>query len=109
MKTTTGIKRLGFCKHGPDEAEHELRTIVAKGGTVCNVTIEHDVYGSLEENLPLSTQKDIDRYLKRMKENHAAFLSSMSGGIHTHLIEAPTRAVMDEIIKPLHKEGFIYT
>ena len=109
LKTTTGIKRLVVSKHGPDEAEHELRTIVAKGGTVCNVTIEHDVYGSLEGNLHLSTQKDIDRYLKRMKENHAAFLSSMSGGIHTHLIEAPTRAVMDEIIKALHKEGFIYT
>ncbi|WP_441561573.1 transcription repressor NadR [Colibacter massiliensis] len=105
----SGIKRTIVCKHGQAETERELLTIIKNGGTVHNVTVEHGVYGNLEGSLHLTSENDVNRYMKRMKNTNAAVLSSISGGIHTHLIEAPTAEIMERIIKALEKEGFLYS
>jgi transcriptional regulator of NAD metabolism len=43
-----------------------------------------------------------------MEETHAELLSRISGGIHSHLIEADTEADMDAIEHALDKLGSLY-
>lgn len=88
--------------------EAELNAIVDNGGIVHNVVIEHDVYGNLEGTLNLHSRRDIQQYIKRMHDSHAEMLSTISGGIHTHLVEAATEEELDAIGQALRDVGVLY-
>lgn len=103
-----GCTRVFVCCHGIDLMEDELKAIVDNGGIVHNVVIEHDVYGDLEGTLNLHSRRDIQQYIKRMKDSRAEMLSTISGGIHTHLVEAKTEEELDAIGKALHDLKVLY-
>ena len=100
--------RVFVCCHGSDLMEAELNAIVDNGGIVHNVVIEHDVYGNLEGTLNLHSRRDIQQYIKRMHDSHAEILSTISGGIHTHLVEAATEEELDAIGQALRDVGVLY-
>ena len=97
-----GCTRVFVCCHGSDLMEAELNAIVH------NVVIEHDVYGNLEGTLNLHSRRDIQQYIKRMHDSHAEMLSTISGGIHTHLVEAATEEELDAIGQALRDVGVLY-
>ena len=43
-----------------------------------------------------------------MNDSHAEMLSAISGGIHTHLVEAATEEELDAIDQALHELGVLY-
>ena len=102
------IEVIILCCHGSDLMEAELNAIVDNGGIVHNVVIEHDVYGNLEGTLNLHSRRDIQQYIKRMHDSHAEMLSTISGGIHTHLVEAATEEELDAIGQALRDVGVLY-
>ena len=103
-----GCTRVFVCCHGLDLMEAELNAIVDNGGVVHNVVIEHEVYGNLEGTLNLHSRRDIQQYIKRMNDSHAEMLSTISGGIHTHLVEAATEEELDAIGQALRDLGVLY-
>ena len=103
-----GCMRVFVCCHGSDLMEAELNAIVDNGGIVHNVVIEHDVYGNLEGTLNLHSRRDIQQYIKRMHDSHAEMLSTISGGIHTHLVEPATEEELDAIGQALRDVGVLY-
>lgn len=103
-----GVRRVIVCRHGHEQMEAELNAIVDNGGIVENVVIEHDVYGSLEGTLDLHSRRDVLQYMQRMEEAKAPLLSSISGGIHTHLVKAETEADFDAIERALEDIGVLY-
>lgn len=103
-----GCTRVFVCCHGSDLIEAELNAIVDNGGIVHNVVIEHEVYGNLEGTLNLHSRRDVQQYVKRMNDSHAEMLSAISGGIHTHLVEAATEEELDAIDQALHELGVLY-
>lgn len=103
-----GIERMIVVCHGPEQMRTELEAIVDNGGRVHNVVVEHEIYGYLEGSLNLRSRRDVDQYIHRMEETHAELLSRISGGIHSHLIEADTEADMDAIEHALAKLGILY-
>ncbi|MCH4167029.1 MAG: transcription repressor NadR [Megasphaera sp.] len=104
-----GIQHVFVCCHDKDEMEAELNAIVDNGGIVHNVVVEHEVYGNLEGTLNLHSRRDVTQYVKRMEESHAQLLSAISGGIHTHLVEADSQEDMDAIGEALEALGVLYT
>lgn len=103
-----GIQHVFVCCHGMDKTEAELEAIIDNGGIVHNVVIEHDVYGNLEGTLNLHSRRDIKQYIKRMEESQAQLLSAISGGIHTHLVEADSQEEIDAIQDALEGLGVLY-
>ncbi len=103
-----GCMRVFVCCHGMDEMEAELNAVVDNGGIVHNVVIEHEVYGSLEGTLDLHSRRDVQQYVKKMHDSHAEMLSTISGGIHTHLVEAATEEELDAIETALRDLGLLY-
>ena len=91
-----------------DLMEAELEAIVDNGGIVHNVVVEHEVYGNLEGTLNLHSRRDVQQYIKRMKDSKAELLSTISGGIHTHLVEAKTEEELDAIGQALRDVGVLY-
>lgn len=103
------IRRVFVCCHGWDKTKEELLAIVDNGGVVRNVCVEHDVYGTLEAALNLHSRRDVLQYVKHMEKSHAELLSTISGGIHTHLVEAASEDDMDAITQALQDLGVLYT
>ena len=103
-----GIEKVIVCCHDADKMQSELETIVDNGGIIHNVCVEHEVYGYLEASLKLRSRRDVHQYVKRMKSSHAELLSSISGGIHTHLVEAGSAEDMEAIEGELDRLGILY-
>lgn len=104
-----GVRRVFVCCHGWDKMEEELLAIVDNGGVVRNVCVEHEVYGTLEAALDLHSRRDVQQYMKHMEKSRAELLSRISGGIHTHLVEAPSEDDMIAITEALRQAGVLYT
>ena len=86
----------------------ELEMIISAGGMVHNVSVEHEVYGTLTAGLEIRNRGDIQAFIERMKTKNAPLLSSMSGGIHSHLVETKEKEGMDRVEESLRKAGFLY-
>lgn len=102
-----GIRKSVVCKHSVGELRTELEIIVGHGGILHNVVVDHDVYGTLEAQLYITSQDDIETYLATMKKGESSLLCSLCGGIHTHVIETKTRKDMEKIINALSEASLL--
>lgn len=109
VRAAQGVRQVFVCCHGWDKTKEELLAIVDNGGTVRNVCVEHEVYGTLEAALNLRSRRDVLQYMDHMERSHAELLSRISGGIHTHLVEAATTEDMDAIRAALASLGVLYS
>ncbi len=107
MVKPSGLQESFLCKHGPELVEAELNAIVDNGGVVHNVVVEHEVYGYLEGELNLKSRRDVQLYLKKMEETRAPLLSSMSNGVHTHLVETSTPEELEAVRNALEQLGVL--
>lgn len=101
------IKKVFLCKHGREQVEEELTTILSLGGIVHTIGVEHDIYGNIEASLYIQSMEDCRLFVKRFKESQNQLLSSLSHGIHTHLVEAPSLQVMEQIEGTLRDKGLL--
>lgn len=106
---TQGILRSIICRHKPEDVRTELHTIIALGGLIHNISVNHDVYGNLTAPLSIKTEADVEDFLKRQKDSASGLLSKLNDGLHTHLIEAPTMDAMEQIIKTLQDLHILVT
>jgi len=107
-KKQKGLFRTFVCCHDRNDTEEELLAIVHAGGMVHNVVVEHDIYGELEGHLDIRNENDVAHFMKQIRETGASLLSSISGGIHTHLVETATEEEMKQVEEALRKCGMLY-
>ena len=93
-----GILRQIVCCHDAERMEEELRTMVDFGCTVCDVRVDHPVYGTLTGALKLSSRYDVELFADRVREAEALPLSALTEGVHTHTLLCPS----DELFEKLH-------
>lgn len=99
--------RIFACRHDMDRVYDELSTIVDYGGKIVDVIVEHPVYGELKGYLMISSKYDLDNFMESIKESQGKLLSSLTGGVHLHTVEAESEAVLDRIKKALKDKGFL--
>lgn len=107
-KEPRGYLRTLVCLHKRRRTAEELRLIISLGGMVHNVSVEHEIYGSITANLEIKNKNDVDDFIRRMKMKRAPLLSTISGGIHSHLIETKGEKEMDMVEEGLRNAGFLY-
>lgn len=97
------------CKNhiNDEEIYDELKTIVDMGGIIKDVIINHPTYGEIKANINVSTQRDILAFMEKVKNNEFKQLSSLSKQDHVHTIEAPSREIMNDIIKELEDKDIL--
>ncbi|ADQ07889.1 3H domain protein [Caldicellulosiruptor hydrothermalis 108] len=101
------IKRVFAVKHECERTEEELNLIVDNGGKVLDVIVEHPLYGELRGLLMLSSRYDVSKFMEFVKEGKAKLLSSLTGGVHLHTVEADSEEVLNRIQKILKEKGFL--
>ncbi|TKI72045.1 transcription repressor NadR [Lysinibacillus mangiferihumi] len=103
------VERTIPCFHTPEDAKDELLTIVDCGGTVKNVIVEHPIYGEITASLMVSNRHDVDKFVQRVDDTQANYLSALTGGTHLHVISAPSMEILDLIEQSLQKKGYLIT
>ncbi|MFT8871509.1 MAG: transcription repressor NadR [Sporolactobacillus sp.] len=101
------VQRLIACKHTLEETERELTLIVNADVSIINVTVEHPLYGEITGSLLIRTHEDVTRFINRRAASGASLLSSLTGGVHLHLIEAVSDIQLDHAETALHEAGFL--
>lgn len=97
QKDTQGLMATLACQHDCRQIESELSVIVAEGGFVRDVIVEHPVYGEIRADLMLATQADVETFVKRMEKEKAYPLLTVTGGVHLHTIEVPDQKALASI------------
>nr|WP_156509881.1 transcription repressor NadR [Rossellomorea aquimaris] len=103
----TLIERVIACQHAPEKSEEELLLLVDYGVTVKDVKIEHGVYGDLTASIMVSNRKEVEQFMKKIKDTKASFLSELTDGIHLHTIMAQDEKTLMTAEQALKKAGFL--
>ncbi|AHM55385.1 3H domain-containing protein [Peptoclostridium acidaminophilum DSM 3953] len=90
-----------------DELEDELLTIVDNGGKILDVIVDHSVYGELRAVINISSRKDAEEFIERLKGNKALPMSSLTNGIHLHTIETKDENTFNGIVEKLKTKGYL--
>lgn len=102
-----GASRIFTVSHSTADIRNELYTIVDLGGSIRNVIVEHEIYGSITGNLNISSRREADDFVERVQASQAVPLKILGGDIHSHTVDAASEEILDEIEKALSKKHFI--
>ncbi|MFT8323505.1 MAG: transcription repressor NadR [Bacillus sp. (in: firmicutes)] len=100
-------EKIVACNHGPERTEEELNLLVDNGVTVKDVKIEHPVYGDLTASILVSNRNEVKKFMKKIKNTNATYLSQLTGGIHLHTISAASMETLEEAEDALREAKFL--
>lgn len=100
-------RRIFEVRHSSEQILEEFYTIVDLGGTIINVSIDHELYGILEASLFISTRTEAQEFVKKASISKDQPLSALTGDTHYHTIEAPSEDVLSSIETALKEKGFL--
>jgi len=95
------------CKHRPERTEEELQTLVDHGVRILDVIVEHPIYGELRGSLMLESRADIRDFLSHVQASKASLLSSLTGGVHLHTVEASRPEAIARAKAELRERGIL--
>lgn len=99
--------RVIACKHTPEQAQEELFAIVDCGVTVKDVCVEHSVYGEITAAIHVSNRLEVSRFIAKVEEANASYLSNLTGGVHLHTLQAPSEDMLDCAEQALRAKGML--
>ena len=99
-------RRILASHHDKERMQEELYLIVDNGCCVCDVVVEHEIYGQLSADLILKNRRDVNEFVKKMGEISDQPLNVLTGGIHFHTVEAESEEILDCIEEQLRERGF---
>ena len=95
------------CRHAPERTEEELHILVDHGVKVLDVIVEHPLYGELRGSLMIESRADVQDFLKHVRASHASLLSSLTGGVHLHTVEASRPELVARAKAKLRSRGIL--
>lgn len=104
---TPGITRLIATKHGHEDVEDELMTIVKEGVSVVDVIVEHPIYGQLTGALYLDNPSNVKEFMRRLNQSGAKLLSSLTEGVHLHTVRAADNDAIERVERELSRKGYL--
>lgn len=101
------VSRVLEVKHGPDQLQDELNAIVDCGAKVEDVEVNHDIYGTLQAPLSISSRKEVKEFLDSVASQEARLLTDLTSGEHAHRVSAINSDVLDSVEEELKKLGIL--
>ena len=100
-------RRTFMVRHTDEQLEEELNAIVDLGGTVCNVIVDHAVYGKLEAELNITSRRKVSEFIGGIKSGKSSPLKNITSDYNYHVVEADSEETLDMIGDVLRKKGFL--
>lgn len=96
------------CQHSLADTERELAAIVRLGGVVLDVVVDHYLYGEMTGQLNIATLRDVEDFVRRVRQNEARLLSELTDGAHLHTVACRDALVFAAISRELEAMGLLY-
>lgn len=101
------VRRVFKVRHTDAQVEEELNAIVDLGGRICNVMVNHKVYGHLEAELNITSRWKAAEFLQDIRNGKSSPLKNITSGYHYHTVEADSDETLDLIETMLKNKGFL--
>ena len=96
-------RRTVFVQHTRAQIEAEVTAVISAGAWLLDTSIEHRLYGQITVDLHLRTPEDVRAFLERLPVSST--LAELTNGWHTHTLEAPSEAILDDAVARLEALG----
>ncbi len=100
-------RRVFKVRHTDEQLEEELNAIVDLGGKVCDVMVNHRVYGHIEAELNITSRRRVAEFIEDIKSGKSSPLKNITSGYHYHTVEADSEDTLDLIGTALEEKGFL--
>ena len=100
-------RRVFKVRHTDEQLEEELNAIVDLGGKVCDVIVNHRVYGRLEAELNITSRRKVAEFIADIKNGKSSPLKNITSDYHYHTVEADSEETLDLIGNMLREKGFL--
>jgi len=104
---TSGVNEVICVRHTADEAYDEMKTIVELGGKLRDVIVDHDFYGQIHVDLIINDLKDVEEFVRTMKESKSKPLKVLTDDVHFHTVYAPSDKIIKLIKSELREKGYL--
>ena len=101
------VQAILACRHAPERTEEELQILVDNGVKIVDVIVEHPLYGELRGSLMIESRADVQDFLRKVRATRASLLSSLTGGVHLHRVEASREEMISRAKVRLRERGFL--
>ena len=108
LEATDQPTALLVCRHFADQAADEMQRIVAAGGVIKDVAVEHPLYGRLRGELEISSSGDVNLFIGRLKQRRGHLLSKLNDWVHTHTIGYQTADQLAQVRQSIRAAGYLY-
>lgn len=100
-------KRVFFVRHTTEQVLEEFLTVIDLGGSILDVAVEHELYGSIRADLIIENELDAQDFVQRMYQCSDNLLKALTGDCHFHTVAAPSEKLLDLIEAELRSRGFL--
>lgn len=109
LKEPARVSRVFYVHHTDDQIEEELNSIVDLGGSIRDVFVVHEVYGTIRGDLNISSRRQVGVFLEQLRTGQSSPLKKITKDTHFHTVEAESPEILDEIEAKLMEKGFLLT
>lgn len=102
-----GCSAVIMVKHSAEQTLEEMRSIVDYGGSMLDVSIDHDLYGQIRVDLVINDLQDAEEFCRKMKQSSSKPLKVLTDDYHYHTIKAPSEKALELIKKELREKGIL--
>ena len=85
----------------------EMTILVDLGIRILDISIDHPVYGPLRAELCISSRHDVWELVAHLEQTGAAPLCEITGGRHSHTVEAPRPDLLAKAREQLRVRGYL--
>lgn len=103
----TGCSAVVMVRHTAEETIEEMRSIVDYGGSMLDVSIDHDLYGQIRVDLVINDIQDAEDFCQKLAQSTSKPLKELTEDCHYHTIKAPSQKALDLIIGELKEKGIL--
>ena len=103
----SSVSRVFKVRHTDTQLEDELNSIVDLGGIVCNVIVNHKVYGRLEADLNITSRRKVAEFVSDIHSGKSSPLKNITSGYHYHRVEADSEKTLELIEEMLRDKGYL--
>ena len=100
-------KRVFFVRHSNDRVPEEFMTVIDLGGRILDVSVEHELYGTIRADLLIENARDAADFTERLAACRDNPLKVLTDDCHFHTVTAPSEKLLDLIEAELRNRGFL--
>jgi len=107
LGSSAKAERVFKCRHDLKDMIAETEIIIACGGCVEDIFVNHRVYGKISARLELSTMRHVEELYRSLISGASKPLMSVTDGYHYHTVSAPDEEALDKIEEGLRAAGYL--